>query len=530
MTSQSVSPDIQPIDVYPSDLEGWLERVGQALPVVKRTLEQYGDLTVEEYLATQNQFSEVSFQPREDVAEVLYEHTQGLLGEEVARRTADEFLANPVVLTANHHGVDYFAQSVQGTLLFSWRNINGKPATTIPVLACANVPLDNLTYPRGLILYPRVNGVEKPITPIRIPLFPDKIKREIVSCVRGINAQGVDNAKKRIRKLECSETYKTFVIDWLDRFYSLSEHLENTYAEQSVVINHQIWRLLNSHVSSKADLVYVELEKASTSLILRDIDNPKSLFSLLAFNQSCREKLIATLDEKKNCWSFETLLSRIENEEVSKSPFSASGTFLFWGIDQKNRRIPLCLVDEGGLKLKGRDDSGVLFSLPFTEDTLRFSLENQTIIPSVFTCLLVLLFARGVTGLGGYYQADYLLTMEEGILQSISADERLRDTLDPLKNVNTAGYLSGIQMVFNVESDQVAPLGVIEMAEKKSLNDLSISQLKTLTIKDAHIASLVDTVCDAIPDVLKKPDVMDHLNQLISEWFKDKSFSSRMVR
>jgi hypothetical protein len=495
MTSQSVSPDIQPIDVYPSDLDGWLERVGQALPVVKRTLEQYGDLTVEEYLATQNQFSEQSFQPREDVAEVLYEHTQGLLGEEVARRTADEFLANPVVLTANHHGVDYFAQSVQGTLLFSWRNINGKPATTIPVLACANVPLDNLTYPRGLILYP-----ENTDSPIKIPLFSNKHRRKMVSTVKGMATGDIELALKNLEKSDVCGDTKQLAKQWIERYYApVSDG--PSYSDQSTIINHTIWADMNPDQSS--DLVYLDLEAIASKLLLKDINDLNSLFGRLVFDKNVCRELYRTLSGHKNTWS-----DKIESDDKYQ-PVN-TGTFLFWGIDQKGKRFPL-RYDASTHEIYG--------------EKLRFSLESVSLLehlsegvllPSVFTSFLLISLARGVTLLGGYYQADYLEYFKKGLLSVLNGSACTGVAqLQTIKKSITSGYLSGMQLCVSGKNTYTV-CGPVEMLSGQMLTGSKLEHLKKHTVKEAHALSLLDTLWDVEPKTLSIPEVQSQIKKLLT--------------
>ena len=133
--------------------EQLLDAVRYQVPVVDKVLQSAGECTVSEYLQQICQVSQQSYQPRSDIAEVIYAYVAPLLGESMAERTAADFLRHPVALTTNHHGVDFCAQSVQGSLLFGLAKRQVEGITTIPVFSCANIPLNNLTYPRGALEY-----------------------------------------------------------------------------------------------------------------------------------------------------------------------------------------------------------------------------------------------------------------------------------------------------------------------------------------------------------------------------------------
>ncbi|HEY5716772.1 MAG TPA: hypothetical protein VIS54_10185, partial [Psychromonas sp.] len=104
-------------------IEHYMAEIRKRLPVVDRVLEQYGEMPLSEYLDVVTATTKERYQSHEDFADAVYEYAAPLLGEEAAALAREEIKQSPVVLTANHHGVDYFAQSVQGTLLFSQRKL-----------------------------------------------------------------------------------------------------------------------------------------------------------------------------------------------------------------------------------------------------------------------------------------------------------------------------------------------------------------------------------------------------------------------
>ena len=109
----------QPADA--SLCEGLLDEVRSHVPVVDQALERFGERLVVDYLPTQSDAASPPWQRRDDFLDAARDCCAEVLDAETAALLRDELEQQPVVLTANHHGVDFFAQSVQGSLLFSRR-------------------------------------------------------------------------------------------------------------------------------------------------------------------------------------------------------------------------------------------------------------------------------------------------------------------------------------------------------------------------------------------------------------------------
>jgi len=495
----------------PKSLLDYLDDVRQALPVVDSVLSEHGDKTIAEYLETQNQFSAASFQPRDDLAEVVYNYAKPLLGEVVARDAADELLANPVVLTANHHGVDYFAQSVQGTLIFSLRKINGKRAKTVPVFACGNIPLNNVTYPRGALIYPSYFSANKNLQS-RVPLFPSKNRRDSVCTVRPYNKMDFLAFKNNLFKSIHPE-YKIDVEKIINEIYEPALD-EISYSDQSVKTNALIWDKLLINCPFSPKLVYLELERIASELLKIDLNSIESLFSLLCINRSARKMLFTVLKGKKNCWDID-----FDNEgNIAK----CIGTFLFWGVDKKGRRIALFeKYSDGKDYLCGRSDTGENFSIELNPEKLTEALKNHEVIPSLFCSYLVINMARGVTGLGGYYQADYLPVMKNGVTDVMKEIYNDID-LSIIDAVKTNGYLSGMQVVNQELGAELLPVGPLEMIIHGGLSEDSYNSLDQANVVQSHMYSLIETIFDVLP---VKAD-MDFIKNNISEMLYIKENSS----
>jgi hypothetical protein len=501
-------------------IEHYMAEIRKRLPVVDRTLELYGELPLSAYLDVVTETASERYQSHEDLADVVYEYAAPLLGEELAAMAREELKQSPVVLTANHHGVDYFAQSVQGTLLFSQRKLpNGQKARTVPVLACGAIPLNNLTYPRGMLCY-SVTQFKQAGMPIRLPIFPKRLQNDTVSLAAPFEKGAIDRAKKSTFKmvndnLISAATGKT-LMSVLEGEYSCPGVLGlSSYSDQAVVINSLLWKRLFRD-DAVPQLFYLEQEEIVRTLLVRDLASTTCMASLLMLDVGFLKILLSKLDGAQGCWQSEGLENRILSADSLRSkPTKSTGSFLFWWIDDAGRRVPLVLDKCSDRSyLRGISESGVQCKVELTANSLIDGLETKRLMPSTFTCFLVLAFARGVTCVGGYYQADYLPAIQLGLVRAIEEHGSHRSLIPYIQGIPTAKYLSGIQTVMcRWDNGALHPAGPLEIiASEVSLND-HISTIVDMTVQDAHRASLVETVADAAPDEV----ISEDWNALLAE-------------
>jgi hypothetical protein len=122
------------------------------------------------------------------------------------------------------------------------------------------------------------------------------------------------------------------------------------------------------------------------------------------------------------------------------------------------------------------------------------------LIPSVFTCFLTLALARGVNCLGGYYQAEYLPAMQAGLLQALSESDETREMMDAVERIPTDRYLSGMQTVMTSPAGGLlVPAGPLEIMAEKGLSEFETERILAMSVEDAHMASLSETIPDIAP-------------------------------
>lgn len=481
-----------------------LELVRVRSPVVERTLNSHGKLSLTDYLRQTLSISESPLQPRNDLLEAIYRYTAPLLGDDVAETTAHELAAFPAALTANHHGVDFLAQSMQGSMIFSLSKMDGKPAKTVPVFACGNISLNNPTYPRGFLLYNADRQAIEIKLPIRLPVFLDRHKRQSVSVAGPFDSDMLAKTRRQltmlVRNKQVTPALAQTVAVILDEDYQDSAVLGlESYSQQAVVLNNRIWKRCFVEAEQAPELICLELEKITSMLLQHDLNNEDSLIWQVMFNSSLREKVLANLDGARACWNRGKLVGRAFRQKDACDFAGGSGTIFFWAVDAAGGRIPLLLTESSdrSVALRGRDERGQLLTIPFTAQDILDGLQAGRLLPSLFTCYSTIGFARGISCCGGYFQAEYLAGMRLGLIKSLSESAGCMEYAEYVSKVPSDIYLSGMQAIMREQdNDLLLPAGPVEIIASGGLSRGQYDQMSTLTVRDAHIAGLIETLPD----------------------------------
>ena len=347
----------------------YLEMVCQRLPVVKNILKTEGHMALGEYAERFNTPPVPGLQPRDAIKQAVFDQIRPVLGKEIAMRTANDLAASGTVMTTTHLGIDYFANSVQGNLIYGAGVLTGRcKATTIPIFCFGNVPLNSSTFARGLLVYAAGSGVQKPL-PLRLPIFPDSQKQTMVSRAKPFTLAMQQRAVKTTKAWEnegliCETTTQT-ILNLLAAEYADDTVLnQDSYAAQAMIINQRLGKRMLKTSEQPPDIVYLEIENITASLLGNDLKQKNSLACRLFFNSTLRDRLIRGLDGCPGCWHADQLNRR--QQTCGKPDRTATGTIFFWGIDDDGRRVPLLLnTINGDLYLSGKTDKGDLFRYEF---------------------------------------------------------------------------------------------------------------------------------------------------------------------
>lgn len=489
------------------DLAHVLAQVRARSPVIQRALDQHGSISLVDYLGRMLSICDNPLQPRHDLLEAVHRSVLPLLGETVAEKAAQELQALPAILTAHHHGVDFQAQSVQTSLIFSLRAVGGKPATTVPVFACGNIALNNPTYPRGLLLYhPDRQGTEFKL-PVKLPIFPDRGKRRSVSLVAPYDNGLIACAEKRFKTMAASQNVSPALAAAVESI--LREDYRNeailglkSYSQQAVVLNNRIWKRCFCEPDNAPEMIFLELEQITNMLLQADLHNEDSLIWQVMFNPTIRTRVLNQLDGARACWDRSKMTQRLLRAHQTIPDPGSCGTLFFWGVCDNGYRIPLLLTGatDRTATLQGRDDRGQAWSFAFRPADILEGLRAGRLLPSLFTCYTAIGFARGISCCGGYFQAHYLSVMQQALIRVFNETAGCAEWAERLSLVPSNLYLSGMQTVMHGLDDQLLlPAGPVEMIASGGLSRKQLERIRSLTVQDAHLASLMDTLPDILP-------------------------------
>jgi hypothetical protein len=478
------------------------------LPAVDALLSRYATAKVGDYVTQLGQPNVSAFQDNQDFIREVANYTRETLGPELGNAISEDLRELPQVLTANHHGIDTFAQSTQSNLLFSMRKkADGSPVKTVPVLACGSVPMNNLTYPRGFLIYAG-SAATGDGEILKLPLFPDSYKRKLVSIAGPFTTDMLCRSRARAKNLMESDKLNPGIEFALNKVFddcaSIGQEFPG-YSRQATIANHRFWRHLFQDGVRRSDLVYLELENIVCRLLVKDLFDQSTISHQLLFDPELRGKLIDNLNGQRGCWHHEKLSIRCSDSSDVKgqnTTDSTQGTIFFWGVDEKGRKIPLYLVEGSkttSAELRGIDDSGKLFTCPFTPADINRGLQDGRLLPSIFTSYLLVSIARGISCIGGYYQAEYLPIMRTAVIDTLRSNSgKTIKTFDSGK-LCPDPYLSGMQTIGLKTGSQLFPAGPLEIIASGGLSAEQLQQVGGVTVLQSHIASLYDTMTDVAP-------------------------------
>jgi len=503
----------------PSFAEHYLGQVSSKLPVVRQILQQYGHVPLGTYFDRFSQITPPPYQPREDVWDCIYEYAAPLLGKTLAAQVIQDIAAYPVLLTANHLGVDYYSQFMQASLLMAVMSMSGvNNSKTVPVFSCGHIPLNNTAYPRGILVY-QAAAKKLETLPVKLPIFPERLRSHLVSVLPSFDLEMLKRASSTVLRMTGKHLISgdigntlTMLLD--EEYFPVLVRALPFYSQQCTLVNHRIWRRLFTASMTVPDLVYLEHEKILTLLLRKDLRNQRSLTWQVFFDAELRTPVLEALDGVPGCWEYRKLKQRYQTtldgrtvrsvKGPLKRELELGGTVFFWAVDREGRRVPLFLDDcgEKGLFLHGVNDYGERLEFPFTPEVIIRNLSAYHLIPSGFTCFLPLAFARGIICVGGYFQCEYLPAMQKGLVSALQSLTRFCDIAEFVKQVPTDLYLFGMLGVLsNIHDEALVPAGPVEIITHGGLSKSDIERIVSLTVKDAHIAALYDSLLhDVSPD------------------------------
>ncbi len=376
--------------------ETCLKQVRTAIPEVMTLIEgAFGELSLAEY-ARAMPGGGAALQDGDDLIALAESEAARLFcpatGAALRRELENRFLA----LTANHHGVDFHPEFLQGDLIFA---LGCRDA--VPLFACGGVPCDNMSFPRGILLAPRSPNTTMPA---RFPLLSNANRRALVSARGPYEPTQVKTALAALPRAPLSLAEQRMAEVLATRIYLNPLVLgQKSFRDQMSVANSLMWRELSAPGFRLPPLTGLDFQRLAKELVIKDLKRPGTLAHDLLLERELTQAAFHVLNDSRACWTVRG--NRLER-----------GSFLFWAIDEKKQGVRLTLLPEE-CALAAPERPNMYF--PLTARALTAALAEERLLPSLYLSFAVLAMARGLSCAGGVFQCAYLPRMAEGTAEAL---------------------------------------------------------------------------------------------------------------
>jgi hypothetical protein len=386
------------------DIASTIEALKQAIwhrrPILGEIMQKHGEKILSEY---SKDFMDANPARKPELIALVEELVTGRLGAEVGAGVAKQLRKLPLVSTADHHA------SIDHPFWVNANIISGIPMYEDPdpdikyliVFSFASVSVNNASgFSRGILFNGGTNGSKNLI---RLPILPDKTKMSVVYGTRSYTREDLTKAESELAKKEKGGELAPGRGDLIRQFMEENFAADNVLGasqlcSQITRINYRFWpKIFHGPNGAKTagnvpGLVYFDIETLVTQLLLRmHLQRKDSLIYRLLFDKAFIERIPKTFNNMAGAFSLE----------------KGWGTYMFWGINEKQRRVGTKL--ENGMLVF--HDSEV--KIPWTPEGIHAALKAKQIFPAMLLCYLCISLYYGMKCLGGFCQVHDLTVIKE---------------------------------------------------------------------------------------------------------------------
>jgi len=347
----------------------------------------------------------------------VIEETQRILGDYVSSHELESQLKDfPLISYADHHGLLNYKLLYNSNILYSLI-LAEKKLPFVFVLATGNIPLKNISYPRGFYFKgSKFNFFRKKLRDIPVYLVDNKLQGDknqgLDSIILSTTGESLNNEEQKfIRHLffDCLEIEKA------------SKEYDN-FADQVTFLNYKLWKyFFDSSIRDEiSDIIYIQSNHVVTDILIEEIQKEDSLISLILFNPKIRDIYLKNFTGIKSCWG------------------DGMGSQFFWGISSKKKYISFT-YDEPSNTLLGEG-----MKIPLEREPLVEALKSKSILPTLFFDFLIITFTENFLALGGLNQVEFLPEMQKSHIKSfiqIGKIDKAADLAEPVANGLICGML-----------------------------------------------------------------------------------------
>ena len=450
-----------------------LKEIEQAVwkrrPILEEVVSKRSDKSLYEYAQG---FVDINPVPelekrRPELFSVVEKLLQERVGAEVAQGVVRQLQKIPLVSTADHHG------PINNPFFVNSNIISGIPHGAVAdsdikyliAFSFASISINNSSYPRGIEFNTDHDGIAK------VSFFPDKLKMGVAYVTRAFTNEDLDRAVKEIKQKEgegfIARDKSEKMVSVIRKHFAADHVLKSEdFASQITKLNLDLWPALFGG-NPCPDLIYLEIETIVTELLLNHhLKNQTSLIYKFLFDEKWRKLIYKYFNNIDGAFSLE----------------QGWGSFMFWGLDEKGRRVALNLQDD---RLVSKDGK---YSFAYKSEDIAKALRAKQIFPSMLVCYLMISLYYGIKCLGGFSQVhDLTLTKEAWIsmLHELGEFQEAEAVL-PMQTKEYGG--DGMMLAYlPSDSGKILPAYGLEMAigEAEGGFDQYVEFSKSVTISEA---------------------------------------------
>lgn len=373
-------------------------------PVLRTILERQGAKSLATYA---NEYVDVNMNPpiqhrQMELLSTVEEAATERYGSDIAKGLVAQLEKYYFVSTADHVGPIDFPFFLNSDLLIGLTiHAHTDPALRyIPVFPCANISLNNHSFPRGLLFNAR--GTDGTVKLQRLSFLPSNAHSCSAYNFRAYFPEEIDKMKKRLREMtregSVSQDIAAKVERIIDEIYSLPEILQCTsFRDQVARSNRLLWNKFFEASGAKIpQLLYLDQEDMVIRLITKYHLHADTVINHILFDP-VYEPYIDTY--------FEGIFGSFSRKDQT-------GTYLFWALP-KGSKLNKQLWKKGNF-LVTADES---YRVELTPEAIGAAMASGELIPSLLLNFVTICFYYGLKCLGGFNQVNYLTLMKDAYIR-----------------------------------------------------------------------------------------------------------------
>lgn len=427
-----------------------LKKLAEKKPEFIKFIDENGLTPVFEYYKkTEKEHVDIFDIHKKLALEIIYRHTKDRLGETIAENFINDFQKFQIIGTADHHGIvtsPFFLNNIIIEALLRKR----AGIKTLPILSCGNVPIDNTSYPRG-VLFTNTNTGDYE----KIPLTSLRDKHLPVYLRDGFTKTELKKFENKFKKIFNNHNFS-------DEFFRFlyDNTLEKDFKIQVTKINNFLIKKLFPGI----DLIYIDQESIVINLLIEYHIPNKTYVNHLFTDEKILQSFIKNFNHIQGAF------------DIQKN----KGSILFWYIKDKKK---LRIVDyKNGFIL----ETGEVLKVNI--ETLSGMLKNGLLVPTMALCFIVLSFYHGIECAGGFSQICYLPEMEKAFTR-MANEYNWNIKITTKNNI----YRGDLAVINQRTKNDLRPATLIDVLKHYPINlDILEKAISYMNIKEAVFGILTE--------------------------------------